>query len=214
VKIGLGSIRHPALVARLVVCGALLSVGYSSALPFLNVFFHEHLHAGEAEIGVTFAGVAGFVALGALFAPFVAARFGKVQGVVLTRLLSVPFVFGLAFMGVDAEPAAVGLSLAGAFVALRALLMNLSVPLAEAFAMEVLDPSERATMVGIESAAGSALRAGAAVLGSGWMARGDFQSPFLLAAGCYLLATALFWLFFRGAEPARQEALEPARSPA
>lgn len=212
VRIGFGSIRHPALVAKLVAAGALVTVGYSSALPFLNVFFHEHLHAAESEIGVTFAGVAAFVAVGALFAPLVAARLGKVQGVVVTRLLSVPFVFALAFMGADANDAAVGLSLAGAAVAMRALLMNLSVPLAEAFAMEVLDPSERATMVGIEAAAGSVLRAGAALLGTSWMARGDFQSPFVLAAICYLLATGLFWLFFRRSAPAPRESLEAVQS--
>ena len=53
-------------------------------------------------------------------------------------------------------------------------------------------------MVGLESAASSVLRATASLLGSSWMASGDFQSPFVLAAGCFLLSTALFWVFFRG----------------
>src|SRR6185503_17584059 len=44
VSIGLRNITHPRLVGRLVVSGALLSVGYGAALPFMNVFFHEHLH--------------------------------------------------------------------------------------------------------------------------------------------------------------------------
>src|SRR4029450_7350173 len=47
VKIGLRSIKHPALVGRLMITGALLSIGYGAALPFMNVFFHEHLHADE-----------------------------------------------------------------------------------------------------------------------------------------------------------------------
>ena len=198
--IGFASIRHPALVAKLVASGALMSVGYGAALPFLNVFFHEHLHAEEHEIGVTFAAVAAFVAVGALLAPFVAARFGKVDGVLITRLLSIPFIAALAFTPEGASGAAVGLSAVGAAVALRSVLISLSAPLADAFAMEVLDPGERATMVGIESAASSLLRAGASILGSRWMAQGDYQSPFLLAAVFYVAAVAAFWLFFRRPE--------------
>jgi MFS family permease len=210
VSIGFRSIRHPALVAKLVITGALMSVGYSAALPFLNVFFHEHLHAEEHEIGVTFAAVSGFVAAGSLLAPFVAARFGKVDGVVLVRTLSVPFILLLAFSPEGASDAAIGLSLAGAAVAMRAVLVSLSGPLAEAFAMEILDPSERATMVGIETAAGSVLRAATTFLGSTWMAGGDFRSPFIVAAGCYVAATALFWLFFRRAEARPATKLQPA----
>jgi MFS family permease len=212
VEIGLGSIRHPALVGKLVLTGALTTVGFSAALPFLNVFYHEHLHAVEAEIGTTFAAVSVFVAIGALLAPFVAARFGKVQGVTVARLLAVPFVLALAFSPEGASDMALSLSLVGAVVALRATLSTLAAPIAEAFAMEVLDPSERATMVGLESAAGSLLRAVAALLGSTWMAGGDFQSPFVLAASCYFASTALFWLFFRGVEGRTAAAPRPAVS--
>jgi MFS family permease len=210
IEIGLGSIRHPVLVGKLVLTGALTTVGFSAALPFLNVFYHEHLHAEEAEIGTTFAAVSVFVALGALLAPFVAARFGKVQGVTIARLMAVPFVLALAFSPAGASDMALSLSLVGAVVALRATLSTLAAPIAEAFAMEVLDPSERATMVGLESAAASLLRAAAAMLGSTWMAGGDFRSPFILAATCYLASTALFWLFFRGMEAGRAPAPRPA----
>src|SRR5262249_9576107 len=100
---------------------------------------------------------------------------------------------------------------AGFAVVLRAVLMNMSGPLAQAFSMEVLDARERATMVGIETAAGSLLRAGATVLGGFWMAAGSYQAPFLLTGGCFVAATGLFWLFFRHAEPAPVPA--PARRP-
>jgi hypothetical protein len=65
-------------------------------------------------------------------------------------------------------------------------------------------------MVGIETATGSVLRAATTFLGSTWMAGGDFRSPFIVAAGCYMAATALFWLFFRRAEARPVAALQPA----
>lgn len=214
VTIGFSAITHPARVAKLVTVGALTSIGYGAALPFMSVFFHEHLHAEEAQIGVTFAAVAAFVAVGALLAPLVGNRLGKVGGVVTVRTLSVPFIVLLAFSPEGASDAAIGLSLVGAAVALRAVLVSISGPLAQAFSMEILDPSERATMVGIETAAASVLRAATSFLGSTWMAQGDFQSPFILAAACYLAATALFWLFFRRAPESASVPAVPVPVPA
>lgn len=201
VSIGLGNIKHPRLVARLVTTGALLSVGYGAALPFMNVFFHEHLHADETEIGTTFATAALFVAVGGLFAPLIASRLGKVRGVTFARLAAVPVVLSLALSPeTTGEAATIGLTAAGLAIALRSMLMNVSVPIAEAFAMEVLDPSERATMVGLETAAASLLRAGAVVVASASIANNDFFLPFAITAGCYLLSTGLFWFWFRGHE--------------
>jgi MFS family permease len=200
VKIGLASIKHPGLVARLVTTGALLSVGYGAALPFMNVFFHEHLHADESEIGATFASASLFVAIGGLFAPLIASRMGKVRGITLARLAAVPVVLSLGLSPENAGEMSIGLTAAGIAIALRSALMNVSVPIAEAFAMEVLDPSERATMVGLESAAASLLRAGAVVIGSTAIANNDYFLPFAVTAVCYLLSTSLFWLWFRGFE--------------
>jgi MFS family permease len=214
VKIGLGNIKHPARVAKLVTTGALLGVGYAAALPFMNVFFHEHLHANETEIGTTFATAAIFVAIGSLFAPLIAKRLGKVRGITVARLAAVPIVLSLGFSPENVDGAAIGLTAGGVAIALRAMLMNLSAPIAEAFAMEMLDPSERATMVGIEAAAGSLLRAGAALVGSFAIARGDFLLPFAITAACYIASTVLFWLWFRDAEAPAPQPLERAAAPA
>jgi hypothetical protein len=210
VKIGRASIKHPALVARLVTTGALLSVGYGAALPFMNVFFHEHLHADEAEIGATFATASLFVAIGGLFAPLIAVRLGKVRGVTFARLAAVPVVLSLGLAPETAGEVSIGLTAAGVAIALRSMLMTVSVPIAEAFAMEVLDPSERATMVGLESAAASLLRAGAVVVGSMAIANNDYFLPFAITATCYLLSTALFWFWFRGQEAPATLRVSPA----
>jgi hypothetical protein len=110
-------IRHPVTVAKLVAVGALLSVGSAAALPYLNLFFHEHLHAEEPEIGMTFATAAGFLAIGTLLAPFVGERLGKLRGVTALRLAAVPFLLVLAFSPEVSAAAGAGgslLTLAGA----------------------------------------------------------------------------------------------------
>ena len=198
------NIRHPVTVTKLVLVGALMSVGLDASLPYLNIFFHEHLHAGETEIGMTFAAAAGFLAVGALLAPFVSERWGKVRGATLLRLVASPFLLLLAFAP-EVSAATIGggslLLVAAGAVILRMVLMRMAGPLAEAFAMEVLDRRERATMIGIETPAGSLLRAGATALGGFWIAAGQYQAPFILTAGCFVVASVLFWVFFRDAEP-------------
>jgi len=78
--------------------------------------------------------------------------------------------------------------------------MNMASPVRSAFGMEILDPAERGTQVGIQLALSSALSGAASYFGARLMDAGDFRTPFVIMAGCYLAATALFWQFF-----ARQE---------
>ena len=58
--------------------------------------------------------------------------------------------------------------------------------------------ASRATQVGIEGAVASILLAAGGFLGARMMAGGDFQTPFLNMAACYLASTLLFFTFFRG----------------
>ena len=85
-------VRHPDRVLRLVAVGGLVALGFGFVGPLFNVFFYEGLHAHTHDIGLTFASGSLFVALAALAAPFLAARMTKVQAVVSTRLLAVPFI--------------------------------------------------------------------------------------------------------------------------
>jgi hypothetical protein len=193
----LSGIQHPRLMLQLAVPSALITLGAGFVLPLMNVFFHEHMHLGEMQIGSTFAISSAFVAVGALLSPLVAARLDRVSAVTLTRLLSVPFILMLGFAANMGETLVPSLSIAGlAFVA-RAVFMNMSFPIENAFEMEVLDRQERATYIGVESTITSTLRAFAGLLGASLMARGDFQTPFLIMAALTLGATVLYYLFFR-----------------
>lgn len=197
-----GAVRNPALVAKFVVSSALISLGAGFVLPLFNVFFHQHLHAHEAEIGNTFATGMAFVAIGSLLAPFVVERIGRVPTVVYTRLASVPFILLIGAASDLSSHLAPALSLAGLGYVLRTLLMNVGAPVLEAYTMERLHPAERGTATGLQFLFGNALNAGAGYLGAGMMAHGDYRTPFFLMAGLYLVGTLLFWRFFGMADTA------------
>lgn len=209
------NVRHPVRVAQLVAAGALVAFGFGFVGRLFNVFYHEGLHAHEHEIGLTFASGELVLAVAALGAPLLAARMTKVQAVVGTRLLTVPFIILLG-LSPTLEGATNVLTLAGAAYVLRFVLANVGTPLHDAFAMEILDPGERATMVGARAALGQALGAVGAFAGAQLMAGGDYTTPFMAMAALYAVSAALFWVWFRPLERtlARVEpvlAAEPAK---
>ncbi|MEP6693792.1 MAG: MFS transporter [Chloroflexota bacterium] len=194
-------VRHPDRVLRLVMVGAIISLGFGFVGPLFNVFFYEGLHAHTHDIGMTFASGQLFVALAALGAPFLVARMTKVQAIVGTRIMAVPFIL---LIGLSPSLATVTtvLTLAGLAYVIRSVLASAANPIAEAFSMEILDPGERGTMVGLRSTAQQILSGVGAFVGSRLMAGGDYVTPFVVMASLYAASAVLFWVWFRPLERA------------
>ena len=193
------NVKHRRRIAQLVIVGGTVALGFGFAGPLFNVFFYEGLHAHTHDIGVTFASGELFLALAALAAPFLAARMTKVQAIVGTRLLAVPFILLIGLSPSLATFTSV-LTLAGFAYVVRIVLANSAGPIAEAFTMEILDPGERGTMVGLRSTAQQTLSGAGAFLGSRLMAGGDFVTPFVVMATLYGVSAVLFWIWFRPVE--------------
>ncbi|MEK7863019.1 MAG: MFS transporter [Chloroflexota bacterium] len=193
------AVRHPDRVLRLVAVGGMIALGFGFVGPLFNVFFSEGLHAHTHDIGVTFASGSLFLALAALAAPFLAARMTQVQAIVGTRLLAVPFIL---LIGLSPSLATVTtvLTLAGVAYVVRIVLANAAGPIAEAFSMEILDPGERGTMVGLRSTAQQTLSGLGAFAGARFMAAGDYVTPFVAMAVLYGASSVLFWIWFRPLE--------------
>jgi MFS family permease len=193
------NVRHPDRVWQLVAVTGVVAFGFGFVGPLFNVFFSEGLHAHTHDIGVTFASGEFFVAVAALAAPFLVARMTKVQAIVGTRLLAVPFILLIGLSPSLATFSTV-LTLAGLAYVVRIVLTNAAAPVAEAFSMEILDPGERGTMVGLRSAASQTLSGLGAFIGSRLMSAGDYVTPFVVMASLYAVSAVLFWLWFRPVE--------------
>ena len=193
----LGGVRSPVLIARFVTIGALLGLGSGFVLPLANVFFSEEVHAAEHQIGLIFAAGSLFLALGAFSAPLVVERLGKTRTIWLSRFSAIPFILLIGFAPSLATPTAV-VSLAGAAFVLRTALFNMSGPVYEAYTMERLHPTERATFTGVDALFWSGLAAVGGFLGARLMNDGDFRTPFVVMAVLYLISTVLFIRWFGG----------------
>ena len=174
-------------------------LGAGLTIPFINLYFRDRFHQDAGAIGLYYSGAQALMMVAFLAAPFVARRFGAVRTIVAFQLTSIPFFLALALTS------SVGVAVA-AFV-LRHALMNMVHPVGANFAMEVVNPGERARVNGLKQAAnkiawvisnslGGLLIARTSILG-----RDGFATTMFVTIGLYIAGSAMYWLFF-AKEPA------------
>jgi MFS family permease len=89
--------ENPALLSKLVLPMLVTSVGAGLIMPFMNVFFRLAHQQSDQAIGTLFAWGSLAMGIGLLLAPPLADRMGKIQFVVTTQALSIPFLVALGF---------------------------------------------------------------------------------------------------------------------
>lgn len=189
--------RNPKTLSKLILPMLITSLGAGLIMPFMNVFFREVYHQPDPVIGTMFAWGSLSMGLGLLMAPPLADRMGKIQLVVITQGLSIPFLVLLGFSPWF------WLSAASYFV--RVALMNMSSPVYQTFVMEHVDPHARATVASLTSMAWNFGWAFSPTI-SGWMqVKYGFGPPFLGTIILYIVSVFLYWVFFwRGTLPEKQ----------
>jgi MFS family permease len=191
-------IQHPRRIAFFVLTSGFAALGFGVVGPLFNVVFHEgHTHAEEGELGVIFASGELALAAATLLTPLLLIRLLRVDAIVITRLLSLPFVLGMGLWPLIVGEGHLLVLLVGASYVGRISTLRMGGPLDDAFNMDVLDARERATNTGLEIAASAIVSAGAIWVGARMLDGGDFTTPFLIMAGASLVSTAIYWRVFR-----------------
>lgn len=176
------------LLGRLVLPMLVTSVGAGLIMPFMNVFFRNVHHQSDATIGGMFAWGSLAMGIGLIIAPPLADRFGKIEVVVVTQALSIPFLFLLGF--------APWYILSAAAYYFRLALMNMSSPVYQTFVMEQVDQKSRATVASLVSMANSVGWAFSPQI-SGWMqVNYGFNPAFASTIVLYVLSIYLYWRYF------------------
>jgi MFS family permease len=196
-------VTHWRRIFYFVLTSAFISAGFAVIAPMFNIVFHAeegHIHASEGQVGIVFATAEMTLAVATIFVPLLAARMLKVDAIVLTRLLSIPFVLAMALLPLLFNEGMLLLVLSGAAYVGRVGIFRLTSPLDNAFNMGVLDARERATNTGLEMAVGGAVSAVAIYFGSRMLDGGDFTTPFFIMASGIAISSIIYWKVFRPLE--------------
>jgi MFS family permease len=180
--------KNPLLLTKLILPMLLTSLGAGLVMPFMNVFFREVHHQPDPVIGTLFAWGSLAMGIGLLIAPPLAERTGKIQLVVITQALSIPFLILLGFSPIFWVGAAT--------YYVRLALMNMSSPVYQTFIMEHVEPSARATVASLTSMAWNFGWAFSPTI-SGWLqVKFGFGPPFIGTIILYTISVIMYWAFF------------------
>jgi MFS family permease len=205
-RLGIPHPSDPGTFWRLLIPGFIIALGAGQVIPYLNVFIERTFDLDLASLNVIFAITSLGTTLAILVQPALASRFGKVGSVVLVQGVSIPFLVVLGFSPV--------LWTVIVAMAVRNSLMNAGNPIASAFAMEQLRPSERAMYAATASL----------LWNLGWVLAGPWYSllqatlgfergytvNFITIIVLYSIGTFLYWHWFHAVdERQRRAAPEP-----
>ncbi len=182
------AVKHLGTIGKMVLPMLITSIGAGLFMPFMNVFFRVVHHQPDPVIGNVLAWGALFMGLGLIMAPPIADRIGKIQLVVISQALSIPFLALLGFapwFWVSALAHYVRLSL-----------MNMGGPVYNAFVMEHVEPKSRAMVASLTSMAWNFGWAFSPSV-SGWMqVKYGFSPVYLTVIVIYTFSVFLYWAFF------------------
>ena len=180
--------KNPGKLSKLILPILFTSIGAGMIMPFMNVFFRNVHNLSDASIGVLFAWGSLAMGIGLLLAPALAEKFGKIQVVVATQGLSIPFLALLGF--------APWFGVAAVAYYLRLVLMNMSTPVYTTFTMEQVEPESRAMVASLSSMASNFGWAFSPTFSGYFQVNYGFAPPFLITIVFYIASVAMYYFWF------------------
>jgi MFS family permease len=157
-------------------------------MPFMNVFFRVSHGQPDPVIGNVLAWGALAMGVGLVIAPPLADRYGKVELVVITQGISIPFLIMLGY--------APWFWMSAFAHYVRLALMNMSGPVYMTFVMEHVEPDSRATVASLVSMVNSFGWAFSPSI-SGWLqVNHGFGPVYALVLVLYTVSVYMYWKFF------------------
>jgi MFS family permease len=190
--------KNPKKLTQLILPMLITSFGAGLIMPFMNVFFRLQYHQSDQVIGVLFAWGSLAMGLGLLAAPPLADRLGKIQIVVITQGLSIPFLILLGFSPL--------FWVSGVAYYIRVALMNMSSPVYQTFVMEQVEPSSRAMVASLVSMSWNFGWAVSPTISGILQVQYGFGPPFLGTIILYIISVFLYWFFWWRKSGAREPA--------
>lgn len=157
-------------------------------IPFLPLYMKLRYSASDALIGTALATSNAVIAIAFLASPSLVERIGNVKTIVVTQ--------GLSIIPLLMTPLPLEFNIFILLYSIRAVLMNMASPIFTAYMMSNVEESERASVSGITATTWTGGSAASSII-AGYVMGVSLDLPVYLCSIFYLLATALFYLFFR-----------------
>lgn len=133
------------------------------------------------------------IGLAAILSPLIARKYGVIKAIVMTQAVSTCFMLSMSFM-----PGAI---LAGSVYLVRAALMNMAIPLLDAYLMGIIAKEERGFASALNSIIWRLPNSVTAVFGAEMLEDGEYDLPIYIATAFYAVGTSMFFFLFKDLKP-------------
>lgn len=172
---------------------ALIGLGAGFIIPLIPTWLLLKFGVTDAWSGPLLAVSNITIGLAAILSPRIADRYGVVKAIVVTQAVSTFFMLSLAFM-----PGAI---LAASMYLVRSALMNMSVPLLDAYLMGIIAKEERGFASALNSLIWRLPNSVSTIIGGKMLEDGEYELPFYIATAFYAVGIALFHWQFKDVKP-------------
>ncbi|MEO0234053.1 MAG: MFS transporter [candidate division WOR-3 bacterium] len=180
------------IIFYLILPPLIIGLGAGMTIPFLNIYFKSIFHLSSSQIGIIFSIAQMLTILGSLISPLIAKKLGLINTIIITQLVSIPFLF---FLGFSSYFPIVLLSFF-----LRNALMNMASPLSSNFSLEIVDKEDRPFISGLLSLAWLASWGLTANFGGYFIEKSGYRIPFTFTILCYLTSSILYLILLKPLE--------------
>ena len=177
------------IIFRLMIPKVFVGLGAGLVIPFMNLYFKIVFNLQAETIGIYFSILQVFMFFGMLSAPFLTKRFGMIKSIVLTELMSVPFMLTLALTH--------NLPLAVMAFILRGTLMNMNIPISSNFEMELVREADQPFTNAISMLSWNGAWTVSAHWGGKIIEEYSFSFSFFITIALYVISALTYYFFFR-----------------
>jgi len=183
------------IVRQLTLINVIMGFGAAILIPYLNVFLTNKFAIGDDLLGIIFSVSSLMVFMGSLVTPWLfRLSHSRIIPTVVTQGISVVFLLTLGFSPF--------LWFAAISMLLRTVLMQMSSPLLENYAMLVSSPEEQGTIASVRGIGWQTGQAVGIFISGLVQTRFGFPPLFIATSLCYIIAIGMTWVFFRPQEKA------------
>ena len=184
-----GKPRSWATILKFSLVRSTSGFGWSMINSMITLYFFYRFNVGTDILGPVLA-FARFVSIFTyFFVPQVVGRFGSINTLILSRIVSCVITIGFALTDFY--------SLAIILMVINRLAILFTQPIRQTFASGIVDPGETATAIGVSNSARQGLQTVAPSLAGYMFEAISFSLPFFTGAVMLALNGVLYWNFFR-----------------
>jgi MFS family permease len=176
------------VILKFSTANLLIGLGAGLIIPLIPTWFLLRFQETDVFSGPLIAASNFIMGLTAFAAPSIAKRIGLVRGIVATQAMSTIFLL--------AVPLSPTPFLAAPLYVIRAVLMNMSSPLADTFLMNMVSEDERATASSFNVILWRLPNSVSTVLGAWMLGNRLLSLPFYLCAALYITSIVLIYAIF------------------